>query len=53
MPTVRRFFLDENGATAIEYCMIAGSIALVIFASLPGLGTKLLGYFTTVNAKLS
>ncbi len=52
MTTVRRFLLDQSGATAIEYCLIAGSIALVIVAGVRGIGTKLLGYFTTINGRL-
>lgn len=47
--TARRFLLDQSGATAIEYCLIAGSIALVIVAGVKGIGTKLLVYFTSIN----
>lgn len=53
MTTVRRFLLDQSGATAIEYCLIAGSIALVIVAGVTGIGTKLLAFFTTISAKLT
>ena len=51
--TVRRFLLDQSGATAIEYCLIAGSIALVIVAGVKGVGTKLLAFFTTISDKLT
>jgi pilus assembly protein Flp/PilA len=36
-----RFLADESGATAIEYGLIAGMIALVIIAALTTLGTRL------------
>lgn len=51
--TVRRFLLDQSGATAIEYCLIAGGIALVIVGGVKGIGTKLLAYFTKINTGLS
>lgn len=52
MTLVRRFLFDQSGATAIEYCLIAGSIALVIVAGVKGIGTKLLTYFTAINGGL-
>jgi pilus assembly protein Flp/PilA len=39
MKTIRRFLADESGA--IEYGLIAASIALAIIAVVNGLGTKL------------
>ena len=33
-----KFLLDETGATAIEYGLIAGSVALVIIAAVNQLG---------------
>jgi len=41
MYTVRRFLRDENGATAIEYGLIAALLAVVICGAVTGLGTKL------------
>jgi pilus assembly protein Flp/PilA len=35
---VKRFLTDENGATAIEYAMIAAGIAAVIVAAVDALG---------------
>lgn len=52
MTTLRHFLRDQSGATAIEYCLIAGSIALVIVAGVKGIGTKLLAYFTTISTGL-
>ncbi|MBX9741261.1 MAG: Flp family type IVb pilin [Beijerinckiaceae bacterium] len=37
----RRFLANESGATAIEYGLIAGLIAVVIIGSVTALGTKI------------
>jgi pilus assembly protein Flp/PilA len=49
---VTRFLRDESGATAIEYGLIAALISVAIAGVLPGLGTKLSGTFSKVDAKL-
>jgi pilus assembly protein Flp/PilA len=49
---VRKFWNDENGATAIEYGLIAAGIALAIIAAVNGLGSTLSGTFSTVNTSL-
>lgn len=36
-----RFWRDDRAATTIEYCLIAGLIALAIVAGARTLGTKL------------
>jgi pilus assembly protein Flp/PilA len=46
---VRRFAVDESGATAIEYGLIAAGIAVAIITVVQGLGTKLTSTFTTVK----
>ena len=40
MVLLTRFLNDENGATAIEYGLIAGLISVVIITALTGIGTK-------------
>jgi pilus assembly protein Flp/PilA len=45
-----RFARDESGATAIEYGLIAGLIALVIVAGVTLVGTRLSTVFTSVSA---
>jgi len=40
MITVRSFIRNENGATAIEYALIAGGISIVIVTAVIGLGEK-------------
>ena len=47
-----RFILDDSGATAIEYGLIAGLIAVVVVTSITTLGTKLTNTFTNVSNKL-
>ncbi|MGO4816607.1 Flp family type IVb pilin [Cupriavidus sp. 2MCAB6] len=47
-----RFAKDESGATAIEYGLIAGLIAVVIITSVTLLGTQLSGLFTRISGKL-
>ena len=36
-----RFIKDRSGATAVEYCLIAGLIAIVIVGAVTRLGTNL------------
>jgi pilus assembly protein Flp/PilA len=36
--TVRAFARNENGATAIEYALIAGSVSIVILTAVLALG---------------
>jgi pilus assembly protein Flp/PilA len=47
-----KFFADRSGATAIEYALIAGGIALAIIAAVQGLGSTLNTTYTTVNTSL-
>ena len=46
---IRQFIQDENGATAIEYGLIAANISVAIIAVVQGLGTKLNSTFTSVQ----
>lgn len=39
--------LDERGATAVEYALIAGLIAVVIAGAVALLGTTVLGLFNS------
>jgi pilus assembly protein Flp/PilA len=52
MSTMKRFFQDESGATAIEYGLIAALIAVVIIGAVTAVGTGLTGTFNTVAGKL-
>jgi pilus assembly protein Flp/PilA len=50
--TLKSFWLDESGATAIEYGLIAAGISLAIIAVVNGLGTNLNDKFSQVNSSL-
>ena len=47
-----KFLSDESGATAIEYCLIAVGLSIVIITAVTGIGTGLNGKFTSVNSSL-
>jgi pilus assembly protein Flp/PilA len=47
-----RFLVDQSGATAIEYCLIALGLSIVILAAVNGIGTTLNTNFTSVNSSL-
>ena len=43
---------DESGATAIEYALLSGLIALVLIAALSALGARLGNEFNEVSSAL-
>lgn len=47
---VRRFLRDEDGATAIEYALIAGLIALVVITASISIGQTLSTTFSEVDS---
>ena len=49
---ISRFLRDEEGATAIEYGLIAGLIAVVIILAVTDVGTKLKDTFTSISSAL-
>jgi pilus assembly protein Flp/PilA len=48
-----RFWNEEDGATAIEYGLIAGLIAVVIIGALTTLGTDIGSLFGRISSALS
>ena len=50
--TIRTFLRDRRGATAIEYALMAGLIALAIITGVSGIGVKLSGYFSEASSAL-
>ena len=50
---VLRFMKDQSGATAIEYGLIAGLIAVVIITAVTSVGTKVSAQFTDVSSALT
>jgi pilus assembly protein Flp/PilA len=53
MAKLKLFFEDESGATAIEYGLITGLIAVVIITAVTTVGTKVSKQFSTVASKLN
>lgn len=53
MKTLRRFAADETAATAIEYGLIAGLIAVVIISSVKTVGTRISTKFNAIATNLS
>ena len=49
---LKKFFKNEQGATAIEYGLIAALIAVAAIAAMTGVGTNLSGTFNKVNNKM-
>lgn len=48
-----RYLSEESGATAIEYALLAGLIALVIIGSVGALGTRVDKLFGSIKSGLS
>lgn len=43
-----RFIADEDGASAVEYALLVGLIAVAIIGAVTALGTKISTLFTNV-----
>ncbi len=52
LKSARRFLRSEDGATAIEYGLIAALIAVVLITSLTTLGTELNETFSQIGTTL-
>ena len=50
---LKRFRMNDDGATAIEYGLIAALIAVVIIAAVTSVGTNLEATFSEVAHKVS
>jgi pilus assembly protein Flp/PilA len=49
---ISKFLSDQSGATAIEYCLIAVGLSIVIITAVNGIGSTLNTKFTSVNSSL-
>ena len=52
MSNIRKFIVDENGATAIEYGLIAALISVAALLAMKGAGLKLSTMFGNVSSNL-
>jgi pilus assembly protein Flp/PilA len=50
---VTKFIKDEDGATAIEYGLIAALIAVAIITAVRAVGTELSNTFSTIESNLA
>ena len=53
MKQIKTFIGNEDGATAIEYALIASLIAVVIIGAVQVVGTKVSTVFTEVGGALN
>ena len=53
MKFIRKMFKNEEGATAIEYGLIAALIAVAAIGAMSSLGGSLSNTFTNVSGKLN
>lgn len=53
MKFINKLIRNEEGATAIEYGLIAALIAVAAITAMQGLGTELSTTFSTVSTKMS
>lgn len=53
MKFLNQLLRDEQGATAIEYGLIAALIAVAAITAMQGLGNELTTTFSTVSTKMS
>ena len=52
LKSLKRFFANEKGATAIEYGLIAALVAVAAITALDNLGDELSTTFSTVDSQL-
>ena len=50
---IRRFLRETSGATAIEYCFIAGFVSILIVTGATAIGSKLNVRFSLVSNGLN
>ena len=53
MERLIKFFKEEEGATAVEYGLMVGLIAVVIIAAVSILGNNLSTFFDYVSQKIT
>ena len=53
MNFIMRFVRDEEGATALEYGLLAALIAASIVGAVTGLGTQVSATFTDITTKMA
>lgn len=49
---LRRLLMDESGATAVEYALIAAAIGGVVVITAMALGVKVRGLYVTTESRM-
>jgi pilus assembly protein Flp/PilA len=49
---ISKFLHDESGATALEYCIIAAGLSIVIVTAVNGVGSAVSTKFVSVSTSL-
>jgi pilus assembly protein Flp/PilA len=49
---VAKFLADQSGATAIEYCLIAAGVSIVIVTVVNGMGSSLNAKYSSISTSL-
>ncbi len=49
---IEKFFNNESGSTAIEYCIIAAGLSIVIVTVVNGIGSAVSTKFANVSTSL-
>ena len=49
---IAKFLADQSGATAIEYCIIAAGISIVIVTAVQGIGSGLNNKYASISTSL-
>jgi len=52
MKTVKRFLLDQSGATSIEYALIAAGLSIVILVAVNNLGSALSSKYEVIRTSV-
>lgn len=50
--SIKKFFNDQSGSTAIEYCIIAAGLSIVIVTVVNGIGSAVSTKFADVGTSL-
>ena len=50
--SLSRYRIDDSAATAVEYALLAGGIALAVIVGAELMGTSVVGVFTDVGSGL-
>ena len=50
---MKKFFADQNGATAIEYGLIASAMAAMLIAAMPSISDNIVTSYTAIGLRIA